>query len=145
MSQDADRVINGSFGELWEDGEWQENINSLTAEVEISKSGLNLSGTRWQKHKVTGLNGTGTASGYKVTSKMIQKHAWAADDRGAPVKTELISKLADPEAYGHERVRLKNVKWDSVQLANWTAGQEVEQETPFTFEGFELLDPIEAE
>ena len=144
MSLDIERVANGSYGELWEDGEWQDNVNSLTADVEISKSALNVSGTRWQKHKVTGLNGTGTASGYKVTSKMIQQNLWAASDRGVPTKTELISKLADPEAFGHERIRLMNVKWDSVQLANWTAGQEVEEETPFTFEGFELLDPIEA-
>ncbi|MGY0692617.1 phage tail tube protein [Virgibacillus sp. FSP13] len=144
MSLEAERVVNGSFGEMWEDGQWQENINSLTASVEITKNALNVSGTRWSKHKVVGLNGTGTASGFKVTSGMIQKNSWAMGDRGVPKKTELISKLDDPEAYGHERVRLKNVKWDSISLANWTAGQEITEETPFTFEGFELLDPIEA-
>jgi hypothetical protein len=141
---DAERIVNGSFGELWEDGVWQENINNTTATVTISKNALNLSGTRWQKHKVVSINGAGTVSGFKVTSKMIQANNWLASDRGIPVKTELISKLADPEAHGHERVRLKNVKWDEIQLANWTAGQEVEESTPFTFEGFELLDPIEA-
>lgn len=144
MALDAERVINGSYGELWEDGEWQDNINSLTADVEITKNALNLSGTRWQKHKVVALNGTGTASGFKVTSSMIRKNLWATGDRGVPTKTELISKLDDPEAYGHERIRLKNVKWDTISLANWTAGEEVTQEIPFTFEGFELLDPIEA-
>ncbi|MYL45056.1 phage portal protein [Virgibacillus halodenitrificans] len=144
MGLDAERVINGSFGELWEDGEWQENINSLVADVNIQKSALKTSGTRWDKHKVIGVDGTGTASGFKVTSKMIQKNSWVMGDRGVPAKTELISKLDDPEAYGHERIRLKNVKWDSINLANWTAGEEVTQETPFTFEGFELLDPIEA-
>ncbi|RDY70323.1 phage portal protein [Halobacillus trueperi] len=144
MALDAERVVNGSFGELWENGEWQDNINSTTANVEISKNALNLSGRRWQSHKVVSLNGTGTASGYKVTSKMVQQNRWAEGERGVPVKTELISKLDDPEAFGHERIRLKNVKWDQITLANWTAGQEVEEETPFTFEGFELLDPIEA-
>lgn len=144
MALDVERIVNGSYGELWEDGEWQQNINSCTAQVEITKNALNVSGTRWQKHKVVALNGTGTISGFKVTSKMIQQNAWAQGDRGVPVKTELITKLADPEAYGHERIRLKNVKWDTIVLANWTAGEEVTEEIPFTFEGFELLDPIEA-
>lgn len=143
MVMDADRIVNGSFGELWEDGQWQENINSCTANVEIGKNAISPSGTRWQKHKVISLNGSGTISGYKVTSAMIKKNAWAMGDRGVPTQTELITKLDDPEAYGHERIRIKNVKWDSVQLANWTAGEEVAEETPFTFEGFELLDPIE--
>lgn len=144
MGLEAERVVNGSFGEMWEDGEWQENVNSLTADIEISKNALKLSGTRWDKHKVIGLSGTGTASGFKVTSGMIQKNAWVMGDRGVPTKTEVISKLDDPEAFGHERVRLKNVKWDKINLANWTAGEEVKQESPFTFEGAELLDPIEA-
>jgi len=143
MGLDVERVVSGSFGELWEDGEWQDNINSVTAEVAIEKSALKVSGTRWTKHKVTGLNGTGTASGFKVTSKMIQQAKWAEGDRGVPYKTEFVTKLDDPESYGHERIRLKNVKFDKVTLANWTAGSEVTEESPFTFEGFELLDPIE--
>jgi len=145
LSQEVERIISGSFGELWEDGEWQENINSVNAEVAINKSALNLSGTRWTHQKVISLSGAGTISGFKVTSKMIQANLWTAGPKGTPTKTELISKLADPEAFGHERVRLKNVKWDRVQLANWTAGQEVTEETPFTFAEFELLDPIEEE
>jgi hypothetical protein len=142
--QDVDRIVNGSFGELWQNGQWLENINSVVAEVNVQKNALKLSGSRWDHHKVVGLNGTGTASGFKVTSDMIQQSAWMAGDRGVPTKTEFITKLADPEAYGFERVRLKNVKFDKVQLSNFTAGQEVTEETPFTFEGFELLDPIVA-
>lgn len=72
-------------------------------------------------------------SGYKVTSDMIQ--------RGFQ-KFNIIQKLDDPEAYGFERIELKNCMVDRIQLANWTAGEEVVEETPFTFEGYDLLDPI---
>ena len=39
---------------------------------------------------------------------------------------------------------MNNCMVDKIQLANWTAGEEVTEETPFTFESYELLDPIVA-
>lgn len=136
MALDSTRVIKGTYGKLFIDGEWQTNINSLEATVANNKSELNLSGDPWVRHKKGSLKGTGTMSGYKVTSDMLQ--------RGFN-KFDVISKLDDPEAYGAEKIRLKNVMLDEIQLANWTAGEDVTEETPFTFEGYELLNPIEAE
>ena len=51
-------------------------------------------------------------------------------------------KLYDPEAFGAERIRLKNVMFDNIDLANWESGKEIEEEWKFTFEEYELLDPI---
>ncbi len=142
MALDASRVINGTFGSVWMDGAWLTNFNHLEASVEVQKAELKLSGDRWTRHKVTGLSGTGTVSGFKVTSDLITLTAPLGDNARGSVKTELISKLADPEGYGHERIRLKNVMFDKIQLANWTAGENVTEEWSFTFEEFELLDPI---
>ncbi|MNR48147.1 hypothetical protein D3C85_1673460 [compost metagenome] len=72
-------------------------------------------------------------SGFKVTSDMIV--------RGFE-KFSLVSKLGDPDAYGFERITLNNVMLDKLQLANWTAGEEVKEEVAFTFEGYTLNDPI---
>mgnify|MGYP001194575094 CR=1 FL=1 len=132
---DPSRVILGTFGQVYIDGVWQTNINHLEANVEIEKRELRLSGMEWTVHKKGAKRGTGTMSGFKVTSDMIR--------RGFS-KFDIISKLADPEAYGHERIRLINCMPDRIQLANWTAGEEVMEEIPFTFEGYELLDPIVA-
>lgn len=142
--QYCDRIVNGSYGELWEDGEFQQHINSVTAETTIDKSEILLSGDRWAHNKVIKLSGTGTITGFKVTSDMLQRFKWAEGKRGIPFKTELITALKDPEAYGHERVRLKNVSFDKVTLANHTPGEVVSVEIPFTFTYYELLDPIEA-
>lgn len=141
---ETERIINGSYGELHENGVWQENINQVNADLNIKKNALQTSGTRWDKYKVVGVSGSGSMSGFKVTSSMIQKASWAQGDRGVPTSTEVISWLKDPEAWGFEAVRLKNVKYDKISLAGWTAGQEVKEDTPFTFEGFELLNPINA-
>ena len=135
MTLDASRTILGTYGQVFIDGIWQTNINHLEASVEIQKRELNLSGDPWVRHKRGPMKGTGTMSGFKVTSAMLQ--------RGF-AKFEVVSKLDDPEAYGFERIRLMNVMPDKLQLANWTAGEEVTEEVPFTFEGYELLDPIVA-
>lgn len=134
MSLDESRVINGTYGQAFIDGEWQTNINKCTAEVEMSKKELNLSGDIWTRHKKGSLKGTLTLSGFHVTSKMIQNGF---------TKFEVISKLDDPESYGCERIRYKNVMPDKIQLANWEAGNEVTEEVPCTFSEYELLDPIE--
>ncbi|MFU1797056.1 phage tail tube protein [Paenibacillus azoreducens] len=130
---DASRVILGTYGQAFIDGVWQTNINKLEASVELEKRELNLVGNDWKVHKTGIKKGTGTISGYKVTSDMIQ--------RGFS-KFDIISKLDDPESFGHERVLLMRCMPDKIQLANWTAGEEVQEETSFTFEGYQLLDTI---
>lgn len=133
MVLDASRVILGTFGSVFIDGAWQTNFNHLEANVEVEKKELRLSGDDWVRHKKGTKKGTGTMSGFKVTSAMLQKGF---------SKFSVISKLDDPEAFGFERIRLDNVMPDRLQLANWTAGDEVTEEIPVTFEGYELLDPI---
>lgn len=132
---DPSRVILGTYGQIFIDGKWQTNINHLEASVEADKRELNLVGTEYTVFKLGRKKGTGTMSGYKVTSDMIQ--------RGFN-KFNIIQKLEDPEAYGFERIELHNCMVDKIQLANWTAGEEVVEETPFTFEGYTLLDAISA-
>ncbi|OCT10998.1 phage portal protein [Paenibacillus pectinilyticus] len=135
MSLDASRVILGTYGSVYIGGKWQTNFNHLEAHVEIQKKELNLAGDLWVRHKKGAMKGTGTLSGFKVTSDMIA--------RGFD-KFSLVSRLDDPDAYGFERITLNNVMLDKLQLANWTAGEEVKEEVTFTFEGYTLNDPIEA-
>lgn len=141
---DASRTINGSYGEVHHEGNWLTNVYSMSADVEISKEDIKRSGSRWTGKKVSGVAGSGSISGYKVTSDLIQKVSSICNDRGVQYKTELISKLDDPEAFGHERIRLKGVSFDKIPLVGWEVGTIIEEEWPFTFEGYDLLDPISA-
>ncbi len=140
---DPSRAIDGTFGSVFKEGSWLTNFNEMKAEVDIQKAEMKISGDRWVHHKVIGLKGTGSVTGFKVTSDLIALNAPIADNAQGSVKTELVSKLADPEAFGTERVRLIDVMFDKIPLANWKAGDIVNEEWSFTFEGFELLDPIE--
>lgn len=137
-------AINGHYGSIFHEGAWLANFNKAEAKVEIQKAELKLSGDRWVRHKVLSLKGTGSISGYKITSELIQFNSPVANNANKSVRTELIYKLNDPEALGMERVRLLNVMFDEIPLANWEAGKEISEEWKFTFEGYEMLDPIEA-
>ena len=142
MALDASRAINGSFGEVWHEGVWLTNVKSAEATVEIDKEEIKRSGTRWVGHKQMSLTGSGTISGYKVTSDFIQLIGSIASDRGKPYVTSIILKLNDPESYGAERVMLKGVQFDQIPLGKFEVGSIVEEELPFTFSGYDLLDKI---
>ncbi|MBD2867742.1 phage tail tube protein [Paenibacillus arenilitoris] len=142
---DSTRVINGTFGYVYHDGQWLTNIKSAEANVEITKEEIKRAGSRWTAHKVTGLSGTGTISGYKVTSEFVELIGKIADDKAGTFITELIIKLEDPESYGAYRVRLKGVTFDKIPLIQFEVGSLVEEELPFNFTGYELLDVIRPE
>lgn len=132
---DGSRTIHSSNAKIFIDGEWQTNLTEVTAEVEMDKKELNFIGDDWTHYKKGNKKGTGSITGYKVTSEMIE--------RGFK-KFEIIQALEDPEAYGYERIRLKNCMADKLSLINVKANETIEEETPFTYVGYELLDPIRA-
>ncbi len=140
---DDTRVINGSYGECHSEGKWLTNVYKMSADLELSYGDVKISGTRWTGQKLLSIKGTGSITGYMVTTELVQNVARITDDRKSEYVTELIFKLDDPEAYGCERVRLKHVKFSKVPIAGWEVGSVVEEEWPFTFTGVEWLDSIE--
>ncbi|MCH3963000.1 MAG: phage tail tube protein [Clostridium sp.] len=136
MPLDASRIVDGSFGRVYKDGVEQTQVQECTADVDLDVKEVNVLGDRWTRHKGGTLKGSGTIKGYKVTSDMI---------RNGFKRFELITQLDDPEAYGAESVRLMNCMTSKLQLVNLKANDLIDEETPFTFEGYELLDFIEAD
>ena len=136
MSLEPGRVIHSMYGKVIIDGVEQTNVSECTAKVDLDKKELNLIGDQWTRYKRGTKKGSGTFKGYHVTSDMIERDFSRFD---------LIVCLEDEEAYGFERIRLKNCMADSVYLANLKVGDLVEEESNFTFEGYEMLDKIVAE
>lgn len=139
---DASKTLNGSFGKMFdESGMWLTNITQAEANVEIGKEEIRRAGTRWIGHKTVSLTGSGSMTGYKITSAFVKRIAQVADDTQGAFITELVMKLDDPENHeGKQWIRLKGVQFDSIPLLSYEHGSIVEEETPFTFSGFEYLD-----
>jgi hypothetical protein len=135
---DETKTINGSFGSVTLNGNALTNFNHCEIKDEYEFTELKLAGGRRTKHKLVGQKGSGTISGYKVTSELQQTLI-----NDPTTQFQLISKLNDSEAYGTERIRISKVKFTSNPLAKWKVGELVEEEWPFVFDGDpEFVDPI---
>ena len=56
----------------------------------------------------------------------------------------IISKLADPDSDGMEKIKLTGCTFDEMTLADWEAKKLGEESYAFTFTGWEVMDSIEA-
>lgn len=134
-------VFRGTDCELYMEGEWLTNVTSVEATVEINQQELNLTGHWWTVYRNMGLSGTGTMTGVFVNTKLLEKIGTI--QHGQEFRTELVIKNTNPDIDQTYRVRLMNVVFTAIPLGNFTAGEIVEQEFPFTFSGYEILDTVE--
>ena len=137
----AKRVVSGTWGEVWLDGDKVSECYGLQAKVSFNKEDIALCGQMASDKKVTSIECTGSLRMHKVTSRM----ALAIGENirnGKDVRFTIVSKLKDPDAYGAERVVLSNVSFDDLTLADWEAKSVGKVEAPFTFTDFEYLDMV---
>lgn len=136
-----EKTINGTFGELWIDDYYLAEVTGLEAKATIEKTEVNQTGTLAKGYKSTGLDCKGTIKFNKVTSYFQQKLSDAIKKGKTPSCT-IISKLADPDANGTERVKLTGCTFDELTIANWEAKKLGEESIPFSFTDWEFLDTI---
>ena len=132
----ARRVISGTWGELWIDGEKVAEVSACQAKVALNKETVNLCG----RFMTTG---TGSLTLHKVDSGFAQR--MEGIKRGVDRRFTVISKLRDPDSYGAERVALYDVSFDDLTLADWQAAAIGSVTAPFTFSDYEYLDQIEVQ
>ena len=137
----AKRVINGTYGEVWVDGEKIAECTACQAKVAKQKETIRLCGQFMSDTKATGADGTGSLTLYHVDSGFLQRQR----DLQSGVDCTVIAKLRDPDSYGAERVALYNVSFDDLTLADWAAAAVGTITAPFTFSRYELLDEIEVQ
>ena len=139
----AKRVINGTWGEAWADGDKLAETTALQAKVGLNKETVNLCGRFMTDTKATSASGTGSLTLFKVDSGLAQR--MGSIKNGVDRRITLISKLKDPDSWGAERVALYGVSFDDLTLADWQAATMGSVTAPFTFTDYEFLDLIEVQ
>ena len=134
----AKRVMSGTYGELWWDGELIAECDKFSAKYTQSKEVVNLARQTVEDSKVMGSKGTGSFRVYKVYSR-FRDYADAVQS-GKDVRGTFVSKLDDPDAYGAERVAIYNVSLDEVPLVNWERKTIQKDEVRFTFTSHKFLE-----
>ena len=137
-----DRVINGTFGEVWVDNDYMAEVIGLEAKIKLDTADVNMVRTLKKGTKVTGISGSGILKLNKVTSYFIKK---IGDNikAGKATRATIITKLDDPEALGAERIALNDCVFTELALADWEAGKLSEESIPFSFSDFDVLEAIE--
>lgn len=139
----ARRIPNGTYGSYWLDGERMAECYGCQAKVQINAETINLPGEFMEHQKPTGGKGTGSLSLYKVESGMILRMKDVQD--GVIPEGTIVSKLADPDSVGYERIAYYGVMFSDLTLADWQTATVGKITAPFTFTRYELLDAIEVQ
>jgi hypothetical protein len=139
---DGSKIINGTHAHTWLDDEDVAEATALQAKIDITKEDVVILGQLAKGHKMTGWEGKGTLKANHVTSRFIVKQSTNLKNGISTICT-IVSKLADPAAYGAERIALKGVMFDDMTLTDWEGAKTGTIDVGFTFEDFELLDVID--
>lgn len=136
----AKRVMSGTFGELWWDDDLVAECYKFNAKYTNNKEAINLPRQTVEDSKLISSKGTGSVGLYKVYSRF--KAFSDAILAGKDERVTMVSKLADPDAYGAERVAIYNVSLDEVPIVNWERKVVQKDEVPFTFTGHKFLESV---
>mgnify|MGYP001860524471 FL=1 len=139
----AKRVISGTWGEVWIDGELVAECTACQGKYTYNKETVPMCGQMVNDKKVVSVDATGSITLNKVYSRMQEKSDMIL--QGHDVRSTIITNLADPDAYGAERVAFYNVSWDDQTLADWAQGKLGTTTHPFTFTRHKYLDKIDPE
>lgn len=140
---DGYRVINGTWGSVWADGDELAEVTAFQVKIAKNKSSITFCGQMAEDSKVTGVKITGSMTLHKIYSR-------GSDDveqvqSGHDVRKTLVGALADPDAFGAERIAVYGVSYDEVTVMDWAAAKEGSITVPFTATRVEYLDKIEVQ
>lgn len=141
MAIESKRVANGTFGTLTLDSEEVSETFGLQAKINFKYEDVPRCGELATDKKMIAWDGTGSIKMYKVNTRMGQKISKMLEEN-KEVRFTIISDLDDPDAFGAERVAIKNVLFNDLTLADWQAAKKGEIEAPFTFSSYKYLDTI---
>lgn len=141
--ENATRIMNGSFGQIWENGSEIAEVSSFQVKVTKTFETLNLCRQMAEDRKLVSTKITGSITLHRVYTR-------GADDveaamEGRDLRKTLIGALADPDANGAERVAVYGVSYDEQTVMDWAAAKAGSVTIPFQATGIEYLDKVEAE
>ena len=143
MSKKANRVINGTHGAVWVNGEKWLDLESLELKVALEFEDVFFPEDMGKHRKFIGWVGEGSIVTKKVYSRGTNLLAKAVKTGIMPEVT-ITTKLSDPAAYGTERTTVSGVTFNEFLLAKMEQRTLLQEELPFEFNDFDILEAIVA-
>lgn len=136
------KVLRGTFGKVWVDGERLSNVKSFEAKTSMDYEDMSVNGDFGTKKRYMGYSGSGTMVLHKYDSFILKKYQRAIMTGELPDMT-IVAALDDPTGYGAERVQFRDITLNEITLSKFENKTLTEEEVPFSFGSFEFLDLIE--
>ncbi len=127
----ANRVLSGSFAEIWVDGSRIAEASAIQLTVQLIRSEVQIGMD--VDSKIIGWKGEGKLRLRQVFSRFFDVVEGAA--QGKDIRVTITTALKDPDSMNgeEERYSVDNVALDSLPLVNYAAGKVNEQTIPFRF------------
>ena len=130
-SLSANRVLSGSFAEVWVDGSRIAEASAIQLTVKMLRSDVQIGMD--VDSKITGWRGEGQLRLRQVFGRFFDVVEGAAE--GRDVRVTITTALKDPDSMNgeEERYSVDNVALDSLPLVNYATGKVNEQVIAFRF------------
>ena len=134
-------ILHGNNVEVWFGGEQVFTAESLEAKLTIDNESVEVLGDPATYSRYNGYSGSGTLTRYKLDSSfviMMEEYV----KTGINPDLTIITSVKQPTNGKAERVALKDVTFTEVTLMKMEKKKLIEEEIPFDFGTFELLETI---
>lgn len=142
MDEVTNKIIRGTNGRLWINNQLWSNVKKVEAKIKANYEEIDINGEPCKQNRFTGYSISGTIDIHKIDSRVTALVSNGFKSMVMP-DISIVSKLADPQVIGAERIKYYNVVIDEIAIANFENGKAMEESIPFKAGGFELLDLIE--
>lgn len=141
VKPEAPRVMSGTFGTLYWDGEPVYEVNSFEAKLKVNRETVTFAGEMAEDSKLMGTAGEWSFKVKKIFSRGQTKIA-SAIKNGEDPRCQFIGAVSDPDAYGSERVVLYNCWFGDLTLMSFETGKVMEEEFSGGFTDFDFPDTV---
>lgn len=135
------RILKGTSGNVWLNGKLLAQVKSIEAKITGNFEEVNFVGDYATYNSYTGWNGEGTLVIQKIDS-MVLKLLAEGYKSGEMPDVKITTKLEDKSTGKSERVAISNVVFTEFMLAKFENKALVEEELPFKFSDYDILETI---
>lgn len=140
----AKRVINGTYGAVWINGEKLFDLESIELKVTINYEEVSFPEDPATHRKFISWNGEGALVVKKMFSRGVSMLAKAVKSGQMPDYT-ITTKLADPDAYGTERISVSEATFNEFLLTKIEQRALLTEELGFGFADFDIIEEIKSQ
>ena len=140
-SFNPNRVLHSNQGNMWFNGKRLSTLQSVEAKVVGDFEEVNNCGDPATYRIYNGYSGEGTFKRLKIDSEVLKLMADAFQTGEMPTMT-IITALEQKGTNKVERVAYSDVTIDEIYLAKLEKKSKIEEEVPFKFGHFEVLETI---